>query len=158
MFDVYLESVSECLIFIDRRAVSLIVRRQFCRMIGEIARTYAHKHTHVQVQCNCGIYMRLSCTDVTHRSSCYHNESGVILCFSGLCIINCSGDKMLSVCNSVWCRQCHRNYTTVFAPVVGFWICDVRVCHFWMCVNEEGFAGMRVTFLRQSLPMLTLSS
>lgn len=47
---------------------------------------------------------------------------------------------------------------TEMTPVVGFWIWDVCLCYFWMCVNGEGFAGMRVTVLRQSLPMLILSS
>lgn len=34
----------------------------------------------------------------------------------------------------------------IFAPVVGFWICDVCVCHFRMCVNGEGLKGCVLPF------------
>lgn len=76
-------------------------------MIGEIAHTYAHKHTPVQVKCNCGMNMWH-----VHYRVHYRDESGAVLWSlhdrTDLCFINCSGDKLLSVCNSVWC---HRNYT-----------------------------------------------
>ncbi len=117
--------VSQCKFCAMKPAASLARIREKNKLIFFSHPYYTHKHTPVQVQCNCGVYMRHShtrtCTDVTQRSSCYHNESGVILCFSGLCIINCSGDKcwvFAILFGAISATEItHRN---IFAPVVGF--------------------------------------
>jgi len=122
---------------------------------GELPRTNTHTHTCSSSVELWHLHEMLTYTYtykyVTHGLPCYLNRSDVILhtviYHTGLCMIDCGGNKMISVCNSVWSRQWDWLFTR--NRVLSLWLVFGFVS-VWM--------GMRVTVLRQSLPMLTLSS